>query len=172
MPLFWSVNKLIRTDTVFHIIICEKHGTSTRATAPWAAKIWPRRAIFGPVPVTRYPRAPRRFCRSGVRGSRSGVRGSRFGSAWSGVKIASAAGRFFPPVVRPGRCPEMPTGWARRCARGACWSIRLGWVAGGGARHVSLEIRRKKNGGAKAPACRKCRPAIRRQFSGQSILTP
>ena len=70
MPVFWSVNKLIRTDTVFHIIICAKHGTSTRATAPWAAKIWPRRAIFGPVPVTRYRRAPCRFCRSGVRGPR------------------------------------------------------------------------------------------------------
>ena len=70
MPVFWSVNKQIRTDTVFHIIICAKHGTSTCAAAPRAAKIWPRRAIFWPVPVTRYQRAPRRFCRSGVRGPR------------------------------------------------------------------------------------------------------
>ena len=61
MPLFWSVNKQIRTDTVFHVIICEKHGTSTRATAPRAAKIGPRREIFSPKKMTRCPRAPPRF---------------------------------------------------------------------------------------------------------------
>ncbi len=70
MPVFWSVNKQIRTDTVFHVIICAKHGTSTRAAAPRAAKIWPPPEIFWPEKMTRWPRAPCRFCRSPVAGSR------------------------------------------------------------------------------------------------------
>ena len=129
MPVFWSVNKQIQTDTVFHVIICEKHGTSTRAATPWAAKIWPRRAIFGPVPVTRYRRAPGRFCRSPVAGSRFAVLAST-----SGGKIGSAAPRLFAPATvrqRPGCSPWL---FAPVCApvgsgdalRGACWPVSLG----------------------------------------------
>ena len=128
MPVFWSVNKQIQTDTVFHVIICEKHGTSTRAATPWAAKIWPRRAIFGPVPVTRYRRAPGRFCRSPVAGSRFAVLAST-----SGGKIGSAAPRLFAPATvrqRPGCSPRQRFGSAPVVRPGCSprYAPRLGLV--------------------------------------------
>ena len=152
MPVFWSVNKQIRTDTVFHIIICAKHGTSTRAATPRAAKIWPRRAIFWPVPVTRYQRAPRRFCRSGVRGPRPSnhcTATSGKGSAAHGPASAvrgSAAPCFFrrSPVAVAGRrsgdrgrvrlltrlvvrlLTRLVVRRRRAALHGACWSVRLG----------------------------------------------
>ena len=120
MPVFWSVNKQIRTDTVFHVIICAKHGTSTRAAAPRAAKIWPPPEIFWPEKMTRWPRAPCRFCRSPVAGSRP----SNHCPATSGnvrqrmVQRPRCAVRQRPVFFR--RSPVALAGRARRSRVRAC----------------------------------------------------
>ena len=130
MPVFWSVNKQIQTDTVFDVIICEKHGTSTRATAPRAAKIWPRRAIFGPVPVTRYPRAPCRFCRSPVRGS-------RFSRQRPAAKLVRQRAGFFCRLPVAGRVFSMSGFGPERCRQHSARCVLAGTFGLGRGRRAS-----------------------------------